>query len=160
MKQQHDEMRVVGWDPRYREDFVRLNEEWIEKYFVIEDTDRKYLHNPDESIVGGGGDIVFLLLGDRVVGTCALVPSGNGVFELAKMAVAIDVRGRGLGDALMKAVLGRARTLGAKKIFLLSNTCLLAAISLYKKYGFETVRLGPHPDYERADIEMELLLDP
>lgn len=44
------------------------------------------------------------------------------------------------------------------EITLLSNTILEPAISLYKKHGFETVHLGPHPDYERCNIEMRLML--
>jgi ribosomal protein S18 acetylase RimI-like enzyme len=159
MSERHSEITIGGWDPRYRDDFVRLNEAWIERYFVMEDADRKYLHHPEKTIIDPGGDIIFLLLGDHVVGTCALIPCGDGVFELAKMAVAGNERGKGLGNTLIEAVIERARALGATKIFLLSNTRLEAAISLYEKYGFKTVRLGPHPDYERVDIEMELALD-
>lgn len=158
MKAKHQQIKLVGWDPRYREDFIRLNKAWIDHYFTLEATDRKYLYNPEKSIIDPGGDIVFLLLAGRVVGTCALVPCSDGVFELAKMAIAEQERGKGLGNTLIEAVIERGRRMGARKIFLLSNTRMGPAISLYKKYGFRTVRLGPHPDYERADIEMELLL--
>jgi len=40
--------RVVGWDPQYRTDFVRLNVAWIQKYFFVEETDRRYLYHPEE----------------------------------------------------------------------------------------------------------------
>jgi N-acetylglutamate synthase-like GNAT family acetyltransferase len=158
MTTKHQDTKVVGWDPRYRDDFIRLNKAWIEHYFILEATDRKYLYHPEKAIIEPGGDIIFMLRGDRVVGTCALVPCGDGVLELAKMAIVEEERGKGLGNGLIEAVIDKARCMGARKVFLLSNTRMVPAISLYKKYGFRTVRLGPHPDYERADIEMELVL--
>jgi len=30
---------------------------------------------------------------------------------------------------------------------------------MYKKYGFKTTHLGPHPAYQSADMAMELDLD-
>jgi hypothetical protein len=51
-----------------------------------------------------------------------------------------------------------SREHGLEEIFLLSNTILEPAITLYKKHGFETVSLGPHPDYDRCNIEMNLKL--
>ena len=159
MKAKNHSIRVSWWDPQYREDFVRLNEAWIEKYFQLEDTDRKYLHNVEGAVIEPGGDVVFVLENDKVVGACALVAEEPGVFELAKMAVDESCRGRGLGNVLMKAVIECAREKGAHRIFLLSNTLLAPAISLYKKFGFKTTHLGPDPRYARADIEMVLDLD-
>lgn len=151
-------VKIALWQPRFREDFVRLNEAWIGKYFGLEATDSAYLNDPQGTIIEPGGEIVFLVEHDRVLATCALVFRGEGVFELAKMAVDEKERGRGLGNILMQAVLDRAREVGARKVFLLSNLTLTPAIALYKKFGFRTVRLGPHPDYERANIEMEIEL--
>lgn len=152
-------VRATGWDERYRDDFVRLNEAWVRRYFEIEDADRRYFEDPYGEIVAPGGDIVFLLEGDRCVGTCALIRENEGVFELAKMAVLESERGRGLGDILMRATLDRARELGARRVFLLSNTTLAPAISLYLKHGFHTVRRGPHPNYARTNIVMSIDLD-
>jgi hypothetical protein len=42
---------------------------------------------------------------------------------------------------------------------LLCNTKLENAISIYRKLGFKTTMLGPHPDYERCDIGMRLYFD-
>ncbi|MCZ6766455.1 MAG: GNAT family N-acetyltransferase [bacterium] len=149
-------VKVSGWDPRYRDDFVRLNKAWVTKYFAVEEADRKHFEDPEKTIVAPGGDIVFLVENERCVGVCALIACGDGVYELAKMAVLESEIGRGLGDILIEATIQRARELGARRIFLLSNTLLTAAISLYSKHGFKTVRLGSHPDYDRADIEMAI----
>lgn len=149
-----DFMKVVSYDPRYLPDFVALNREWIEKYFVLEPMDLAQLENPSELILAKGGEIFFVVDGERAIGTCAMVPHGPRSYELAKMAVAPSARGRGAGDVLMMAAIEWAREKGASEVTLLSNTVLEPAISLYRKHGFEIVHLGPHPDYERCNIEM------
>src|SRR6185312_14670310 len=53
-----------------------------------------------------------------------------------------------------------AREQGAAEILILSNTVLAPAIALYKKHGYATTHLGPHPDYERCNIEMRKFLEP
>ncbi len=56
----------------------------------------------------------------------------------------------------MKATLAKLSALGASKVYLVSNTALDPAISLYRKHGFRTVSEGAHPSYARANIHMEL----
>ncbi len=149
--------RVITFDPKYMNDYVELNREWIEKHFAIEESDRQQLLRAKENILDVGGEIFFILESEKAVATCAMVPHGNQ-FELAKMAVSPSMRGKGYGDVLMKTAIDWSRTKGLKEIFLLSNTILEPAISLYKKHGFKTVNLGPHPDYDRCNIEMKLEL--
>lgn len=93
----------------------------------------------------------------EIVGACALIKVNRRVFELAKMAVSDRAQGKGIGYALGKACIDKAKELGIKKLELLSNTRLQPAISLYTKLGFKEVPLPP-TDYERADIKMELHL--
>lgn len=52
-------------------DFVRLNEEWITKYFAIEEADRALAANP-RKVIDDGGYIFSLSVDDEVVGVCAL----------------------------------------------------------------------------------------
>lgn len=151
-------VRIRRFDPRFAADFVALNREWIERHFVIEPMDIQQLENPRESVLDPGGEIFFLLEDDKAIGTCAMVPHGPGCFELAKMAVAPSARGKGYGDLLMQAALDWARAQGADRVLLLSNTVLEPAIRLYEKHGFRVTRLGPHPDYQRCNIEMEIQL--
>jgi GNAT superfamily N-acetyltransferase len=149
---------VITFDPKYIPDFVALNREWIEKYFVVEKTDLLQLENPYESILDIGGEIFFILEGEKVVGTCAMIPHGPNSYELAKMAVSPGDQGRGFGDVLMQTAIEWAQAKKAHKVTLLSNTKLEPAITLYHKYGFKTIHLGTHPDYKRCNIEMELVL--
>jgi ribosomal protein S18 acetylase RimI-like enzyme len=136
--------------------FEKLNLEWIERHFRVEKRDREVLGNPRVEIIDRGGEVFFLVDGDEVVGTCAMIPHGEGVYELSKMAVDAASRGRGLGDRLMEAAIAWARVREARRIFLESNTVLVPAIELYRKHGFRTTRLGPGDEYERSNIEMTL----
>lgn len=150
---------IVGFSPDFLPSFSLLNREWIEKYFEVEKNDVAQLDSPYEQILNPGGEILFLLEDGVPVGTVAMVPHGPGCYELAKMAVSPACQGRGFGDRLMEAAISWARDRQASTILILSNTVLSPAITLYKKHGFKTVRLGSHPDYKRCDIEMELVLD-
>ena len=36
-------IRIVGFDPRWRADFARLNIEWLQRWFVVEPFDEEVL---------------------------------------------------------------------------------------------------------------------
>ena len=78
-------------------------------------------------------------------------------FELAKLAVDKKFQGLKLSHKLMEACIEFAKKNKANKIFLMSSTKLNIALNLYKKYNFLEVPLD-ETDYERADIQMELIL--
>lgn len=141
-------------NPRHCDSFIRLNEQWITEHFSIEEADRGLADNPMQ-IVEGGGHIISLVESDRVVGVCALFKESYDCFQLARMAVDPNERGKGYGDVLIKAAIDRASSRGAKSIYLISNTVLTPAISLYRKHGFRTREEGQHPVYARANIVME-----
>jgi ribosomal protein S18 acetylase RimI-like enzyme len=152
------DVQVVDYEPRYRDAFRRLNEAWISRYFQIEDADRKALTAPQAHILDKGGHILVALLDDRPVGVCALMRLGDGSYELAKMAVAPEAQGRGIGWLLGRAAVARAKALGARRVYLESNTVLKPAIALYHKLGFRKI-VGPPSTYARCNIQMELRLD-
>ena len=151
-----EKIKVLPFQDKYADDFKRLNLEWIEKYFVVEEMDEKQLEPPRENIIEAGGEIYFVIEDGKVKGDCALVFHEKGVYELAKMAVDKESRGKGYGNLLMEAIIKGARVKNAEIILIVSNTQLDVAINLYKKYGFITTRLGQDPDYERGNIEMQL----
>lgn len=150
---------IVGWRPELRADFERLNREWIEQYFVVEQEDLKVFNDPAGEIVAPGGQVFFLFDEDGVRGTCAVIRHDADTYELAKMAVAPAARGRGYGDRLVEAAIGFARDIGARRLMLVSNTRLGPALTLYRKHGFRDVPLDPANGYTRADIQLELALD-
>ena len=137
--------------------FIRLNELWIAETFALEEADRQLASDPYK-IVREGGHILSLVEEGEVVGVCALFRESPTRFQLARMAVEPGRRGRGYGDVLIQAAIAQARRRGAASLYLLSNTVLRPAISLYRKHGFQTVTEGAHPLYARCNIVMELQL--
>lgn len=145
---------VLVNENKYTADFIRLNEAWITHFFKIEKADRELARNPTKIIADGG--YIFTLLEDgRVAGVCALFKEADGVFQLARMAVSPVFQGKGYGNALMDSAFAKLRDIGASRVYLLSNTILVPAIALYRKYGFTVLHEGQHPVYARCNIVME-----
>ncbi len=150
---------VVPFRPEYAADFRRLNLDWIERLFTVEEPDRKVLDNPEQAIVAKGGMIFFALDGEAIVGTAALIRFSELRYELAKMAVATGHQRRGIGELLGLACKEWAVTKGARTVFLETNSRLANAIRLYERLGFRHA-VDPHPsDYARADVYMELPIE-
>jgi GNAT superfamily N-acetyltransferase len=151
-------MEIIDYQSRYQSDFKRLNVEWIQTYWQLEQTDHQTLDQPHEYILGRGGHIFLALDGEEIVGTCALLRVSRATCELAKMAVDAAARGRGIGAALGKTVIDKARSEGAQTLALESNTVLKPAIRLYRRLGFEEFAGEPSP-YQRCNIQMMMQLD-
>ena len=156
-RRQQAETDIVDYSAEHGEVFRDLNLEWIERYFEVEDSDRESLDDPQHHILDPGGAIVMACHHGNVVGTCALIKMDDERYELAKMAVSEAARGKGIGWLLGRAIIERARDLGATTVYLESNTMLTPAIGLYRKLGFKRVT-GPPSPYHRCNIQMELEL--
>jgi DNA-binding MarR family transcriptional regulator/N-acetylglutamate synthase-like GNAT family acetyltransferase len=150
------QVEIVDFQPMWQTAFRKLNEEWITKYFRMEESDYKALDHPKEYILDKGGHIFMALYKGEPVATCALIPMEDGGFELAKMAVSPRAQGLGIGWLIGKACIEKARALGVPRVYLESNTALKPAISLYHKLGFRKAA-GPPSPYERCNIQMELV---
>lgn len=111
----------------------------------------------------GQGSLWLALEGDRPLGTIGLyadpeMPTGS--IYLVGMWVATQARGRGVGDALVAAVLQEAGDRGLERVVLHVAVDNAPAIGLYTRHGFTpTGRTGVLDwDAEVAEAEMELLL--
>ena len=144
---------IIEYQEVYKEDFKRINVEWIEKFFTIEHQDLVQLDNP-QSIIDEGGQIYFAKLGDEIVGTAALIHDGNDEYELAKMGVSPNAQGLGLGKKLCIVAIEEAKKRNAKSLYLRSNRSLIPAISMYLSVGFVEVPLDAS-HYKRANIKMD-----
>jgi hypothetical protein len=80
-------LNIVSFNKKYKADFEKLNREWIEEFFQMEDEDFYTLQNPESYVIEKNGEIFFALYDQKVIGTAAMIPFSDGVFELAKMAV-------------------------------------------------------------------------
>ncbi len=148
-------LRIVPFEPALREHFYRLNEAWLQTYFYVEEIDHRVLSNPETEILQAGGTILFAMLGEEVVGTCALLHESESVYELSKMAVDEQRQGLGIGRALMEAAIAEFRQRNGRTLFLETNNKLVPAIRLYESMGFEhQPSTKPDSHYARANVYM------
>jgi N-acetylglutamate synthase-like GNAT family acetyltransferase len=150
-------IEIINYSGEYANDFRDLNLEWLDKYNLTESHDLEVINHPKEEILDRGGHIFLAREGDKIIGTAGLANEGDSIYELVKMTVAPEFRGKGISKMLIEKCLGKARELQAKKVFLYSNSQLQAAISLYKKYGFVHVDASNSP-LLTADVKMEITL--
>lgn len=152
-------MKIVEYSEKYQQDFIRLNTEWIEKNFVMENEDIEELSHIGDHIAKGGMAFVAVE-GDAVMAVCMISPtdSDKAVWEIHKLAADSRYSGRGAGSAVLDSCIAFALKNGAKKLVLITNHILAPAIHLYKKAGFtEVPMIGPRK-YARADVQMEFVI--
>jgi DNA-binding MarR family transcriptional regulator/GNAT superfamily N-acetyltransferase len=156
-----ERLEILPYRPAWRRHFETLNREWLEKRFTVETSDAAIMADPHGRIVKPGGAVFFARLDGRVVGTGALIPCGDRVFELAKMAVTESERGHGIGRRLAEALLSEARSRGARTVFLETSPRLVAVRRWYERIGFR--RVVRHPlgksKYARRSFAMVMSLD-
>ncbi len=152
------DVQIIPFEPRYAKDFGRLNVEWLEKYFVVEPHDIDLLEGYQETILDNDGFIFFAKIGDEIAGCYALIKGPDDIYELGKMAVSPKFQGMKIGQKLMQHCIDFSRSQGWEKIILYSNTKLENAVYIYRKYGFEEIKLEKTSPYMRSNIKMELVL--
>ncbi|WP_020606694.1 GNAT family N-acetyltransferase [Spirosoma spitsbergense] len=152
-----NDLSVIPYSPEYQGDFKRLNVAWISALFALEPHDLEQLDHPEIHILPNNGAIFLAQSNGNIVGTVAMIKTGEGEFELAKMSVTPAVQGRGAGNLLALAAIDYARGQNARVVWLESNRKAQTALRLYERVGFREVPLIPSP-YARADIRMEMVL--
>lgn len=148
-------VEIQAYSPEWREAFYRLNAQWLQRHFVIEDVDERMLRDPEHYVLEPGGTILFAILDGRPIGTCALLKEDEGLYELSKMAVDEAHHGLGAGRLLLAAAIDTFHALGGSTLFLESSSKLKRALGMYERAGFlhqPAPRPGSH--YARADIYM------
>ncbi|MEN2416092.1 GNAT family N-acetyltransferase [Flavobacterium mesophilum] len=148
------QVEIIPFSQDLKEHIKTLNIAWLEKYFRVEDKDKITLSNPQEEIIDKGGMIFYAKYNDEIIGTASLLKVDDSTFELSKMAVSDKAQGLGIGNKLLEHCIKIAEEKDIKTLFLYSNTKLLPAIHLYRKFGFVEIPLESGI-YERADIKME-----
>jgi GNAT superfamily N-acetyltransferase len=153
-------IEIINLDPQNEAQklaFKQINYEWIEKYFKVEKGDLDSLENPEKYFLATGGAVLLARRGEEYFGTSALKPMGNDAYELCKMGVSEAARGLGIGGLIGEAIMQKAKEIGAKRVYLETNSSLTPAITLYEKLGFQHIENFTSP-YERADVAMEMYL--
>lgn len=94
------------------------------------------LESLPESYEAPGGAFFVGVDGPTLLGTAGVMPVEPGVFELRKMYLAPEARGRGLGQRLFEACLSAAKARGATRLVLDTTEQMTAAIRFYERNGF------------------------
>ena len=152
-----EQVEIIPYTNAYKSIFRSMNLEWLDAYHLTESHDLMVLDDPKGYIIDRGGVIYLAKSNDEIVGSAGLMKENDEVYELAKMFVAKQFRGKGISKLLLEKCIAKAIELKAKKIFLFSNHQLKTALDLYEKYGFRHVEVKDSP-FETADVKMELIL--
>jgi len=148
---------IVDYDKQYLKDFQQLNLEWLEKFNLVESHDLEILDHPQENVIDSGGFIWLLKEDDTIVGSAGIFKINDKEYELIKMSVAPEHRGKKFGNMLLEKCISKAKEVNASKLILFSNSNLQTAIRLYEKFGFKHVEATNAP-FKTADVKMELNL--
>ncbi|MDR5589826.1 GNAT family N-acetyltransferase [Christiangramia sp. SM2212] len=151
-------MQIVSWKPEYSEEFRKMNIYWLEEFFWVEPHDEDVLGDPNKYIIDPGGTIFFALEENNVIGCVALMKIKEDIFELTKMAVKPEYRGKKIGHQLMQHSIEFATDQNWDSLIIYSNRKLENAIHLYRKYGFKEIPIAKDNPYSRGDIKMQLKL--
>jgi ribosomal protein S18 acetylase RimI-like enzyme len=108
----------------------------------------------------------------RVLGAVTYVPGPQApgaeftdpdAAGIRMLAVALDARGRGVGEALTRACVDRARATGRRQIVLHSTDRMTSAHRLYEKLGFRrdtSLDWEPEPDFWLRGFRLLLAATP
>lgn len=148
-------MKISSYKKEYANYFYTLNKDWITEFWSLEKSDLKDLLSPKSSIIDLGGEIFFALINNEPIGTVAMIPYDDKSFEIAKMTIHKNHRGKGISKVLLNHCIDFAKKNKAKEVFLISNRSLLIARNLYDNYGFDEVPLHSKK-YNRGNVKMTL----
>ncbi|MCR5221076.1 MAG: GNAT family N-acetyltransferase [bacterium] len=95
------------------------------------------LADPAHKYTAPEGEILVAVENKNVLGMIAYHRHSDERCEMKRLYVKPEARGMHLGDLLVQEIIKHARLAGYKEMVLDTIEPLKAAISLYKKYGFE-----------------------
>ena len=147
---------ITPFEPGDRRAFTDLNLAWLTGHALLEPADEKQLHDPDTHVFARGGEIFMARLDGTTVGCCAAIPHGEGVIEVAKLAVDPAAQGHGIGRKLVHAALRFGQQRQCTTAMLTSSTKLTAALRLYESLGFAYRPVPADVPYQSVDVYMEL----
>lgn len=110
-------MRIDTYKTEYKEAFIRLNTEWLTRFYWVEDFDQYAMDHVEELIDQGA--MAFFALDDEedVIATCMAMPLEKTTWEICKLAARNQYTGTGAGSAVLQAALNYAEQHGHKRKF-------------------------------------------
>lgn len=87
-------MKIDEYSPQYKEAFIRLNTEWLKRFYWIEDFDQ-YTMDHVEEMIAKGAMAFFVLENQEVLATCMVTPLEGTTWEICKLAAKNQYTGVG-----------------------------------------------------------------
>lgn len=149
-------MKIIPYDPKYKKDFIEMNQAWISGMFQMEPEDIRELEQIEPCIENGGQIFFALDEEENAMACCMIAPRADGDWEIMKFAAKGMYTGTGAGSACLKACIDYAREKGIPKIIIVSNRKCKQAVHLYRKFGFTEIPVDKKKfPFDRADIAFE-----
>lgn len=152
-------MKIKPYEPKYKDDFIKMNKAWIAEMFILEDEDKREMENIEPYIERGGQIFFAINYNEQVMACCMIAPREDGDWEIMKFAARGMYTGTGAGSACLKACIDYAKDIQLEKIIIVSNRKCEHAVHLYRKFGFKEIPVDKEKfPFERADIAFETFL--
>lgn len=148
-------MKIIEYSPKYKQDFIDFNTDWIISNFGSLEEDDYILFNNLEKYIQSGAMIYFAIDDNGTPLACCMTHKLDGTtWEINKFASNKNINHKGAGTKVFEACMKWAKTHGAKRLYIISNTHLPAALHIYHKHGFKDIPAEEN-NYVRGDIFLD-----
>lgn len=110
------------------------------------------LNDPKKFYIDTGGMFFVLKVGDKLIGTVAIIKKTSKIAELKRLYVEKAYQGKGFGSKLLDTATAYCKKNGFTKLEFETNKKFIKAHELYKKRGFVTVKEDDRSYYMEKDL--------
>jgi len=122
-------LKLIDYGTKEYQQMVNMRNEILRKPLGLNFSTDELEHEKDEILIGAFED-------EKMLGCCMLIKMTNKTVRLRQMAVMNNLRGKGIGRALMNFAENIARDLGYRTITMHARK---TAIGFYEKLGYAVV---------------------
>ncbi|MFO8128838.1 MAG: helix-turn-helix domain-containing GNAT family N-acetyltransferase [Bacteroidales bacterium] len=146
--------KLIDYDPRFKEDFRRINERWLNETLGFSAYDRALIDNPPMDFADDGARVYLMLYGDSVVGSFIIGKIDEHIAELNHLVIVEEYRGWGLGEKLLDHAIRIAGREGFIQVIAFLHKKLPVAKALFARFGFVIEDDKPLKDFAGRDSEL------
>ena len=127
---------ILPFQPKYQSEAKNLILAGLAEHWGALDPSK----NPDLDDISSSysnGTFLVALLGNKVIGTGAIVPKSNNSAEIVRMSVVTNMRRNGIGKMILGKLCEYAKSNGYKQVILETTETWHEVIEFYKRFGFQ-----------------------
>ncbi len=138
IKPAYDHKEEVGELFREYTDMLIEGEPRFTEYLDIQNYEDELKHL-EKKYGKPSGRLYLLYVDDKLAGSVGIRKLDKEKCELKRMYVKPEFRGQQLGEMLLERIMGDARRIGYKYMYLDTLPFLKTALRMYKRFGFEEI---------------------